>query len=65
MNKVQKPRKILKGVVTEVQQIMTEFNVAVLEEEAKIVAITKIVLNLMDQNGHYSSKSWSAILNLD
>jgi hypothetical protein len=38
-------------VVTEVQQIMTEFNGAVSEED-KIVAITKIVLNLMKQDGH-------------
>jgi hypothetical protein len=38
-------------VVTVVQQIMTEFNGAVSEED-KIVAITKIVLNLMKQNGH-------------
>jgi hypothetical protein len=38
-------------VVTVVQQIMTEFNGAVSEED-KIVAITKIVLNLMNQNGH-------------
>jgi hypothetical protein len=30
---------------------MTEFNGAVSEEE-KIVGITKIVLNLMKQNGH-------------
>jgi hypothetical protein len=30
---------------------MAEFNGAVLEE-AKIVAITKIVLNLMEQNSH-------------
>jgi hypothetical protein len=30
---------------------MTEFNGAVLEE-AKIMAIAKIVLNLMEQNGH-------------
>jgi hypothetical protein len=30
---------------------MKEFNGAVIEE-AKIVAITKIVLNLMEQNGH-------------
>jgi hypothetical protein len=29
---------------------MTEFNGAVLEK-AKIVAIAKIILNLMDQNG--------------
>jgi hypothetical protein len=38
-------------VVTVVQKIMTEFNGAV-SEEVKIVAITKIVLNLMTQNGH-------------
>jgi hypothetical protein len=38
-------------VVTVVQQIMTEFNGAVSEED-KIVVITKIVLNLMKQNGH-------------
>jgi hypothetical protein len=38
-------------VVTVVQQIMTEINDAVSEEE-KIVAITKIVLNLMKQDGH-------------
>jgi hypothetical protein len=38
-------------VVTVVQQIMTEFNCAV-SEKYKIVAITKIVLNLMNQNGH-------------
>jgi hypothetical protein len=37
--------------VTVVQQIMIEFNGAVSEED-KIVAITKIVLNLMKQNGH-------------
>jgi hypothetical protein len=43
--------KMLKVVVTVVRQIMTEFNGAVLEED-KIVAITKIVLNLMEQNGH-------------
>jgi hypothetical protein len=34
-----------------VQQIMTELNGAV-SEENKIVAINKIVLNLMKQNGH-------------
>jgi hypothetical protein len=35
---------------------MTEFIGAVLEEaKIHIVAITKIVLNLMEQNGHYSS----------
>jgi hypothetical protein len=38
-------------VVTAGQQIMTEFNGAV-SKEGKIVAITKIVLNLMNQNGH-------------
>jgi hypothetical protein len=38
-------------VATVVQQIMTELNGAVSEED-KIVAITKIVLNLMKQNGH-------------
>jgi hypothetical protein len=38
-------------VVTVVQQIMTEFNCAVTEED-KMVAITKIVLNLLKQNGH-------------
>jgi hypothetical protein len=43
--------KMLKVVVTVVQQIMTEFNGAVIEE-AKILAITKIVFNLMQQNGH-------------
>jgi hypothetical protein len=42
---------MLKVIVTAVQQIMTFFNGAVLEE-TKIVAITKIVLNLMQQNGH-------------
>jgi hypothetical protein len=42
---------MLKAVVTVVQEIMTEFNGAVLDE-AKIVVITKIVLNLMEQNGH-------------
>jgi hypothetical protein len=38
-------------VVTAVQQNMTEFKGAVSEED-KIVAINKIVLNLMKQNGH-------------
>jgi hypothetical protein len=38
-------------VVTAEQQIMTKFNGAVSEED-KIVTITKIVLNLMNQNGH-------------
>jgi hypothetical protein len=43
--------KMLKVVVAVARQIMTEFNGVVLEV-AKIVAITKIVLNLMEQNGH-------------
>jgi hypothetical protein len=38
-------------VVTVVQKIITEFNGAVSDWD-KIVAITKIVLNLMKQNGH-------------
>jgi hypothetical protein len=38
-------------VVTVVQQIMTEISGAVSEEQ-KIMAITKIVLNLMKQKGH-------------
>jgi hypothetical protein len=38
-------------VVPVVQQIMSEFNGSVSEED-KIVAITKIVLNLMKQDGH-------------
>jgi hypothetical protein len=38
-------------VVTVVQQIMTEVSGALSEEE-KIVAITKIVQKLMNQNGH-------------
>jgi hypothetical protein len=42
---------MLNVVVTIVQQIMTESNGAVLEE-AKILAIIKIVLNLMEINGH-------------
>jgi len=37
-------------VATIVQQIMTELNGPVTEEQ-KIVAITKIVLNLMKENG--------------
>jgi hypothetical protein len=45
---------MLKVVAMVVQQIMREFNGAVLQE-AKIVAITKIALNLMEQNGHKSS----------
>jgi hypothetical protein len=43
--------KMLKALVTVVQDIMTEFISAVLEE-AKIVVIAKVVLNLMEQNGH-------------
>jgi hypothetical protein len=38
-------------LVTVAQQIMNELNGAVSEED-KLVAITKIVLNLMKQNGH-------------
>jgi hypothetical protein len=38
-------------VVTVVQQIMTEFSGAVSERD-KLMAITKIVLNLKQQNGH-------------
>jgi hypothetical protein len=41
-------------VVTVVQKIMTEVSGAMSEEE-RIVAITKIVLKLMNQNGHESS----------
>jgi hypothetical protein len=43
--------KMLKVVVPVLQQIMKEFNGAVLEE-AKIMVITKIVLNLLEQYGH-------------
>jgi hypothetical protein len=43
--------KMLKVVVTVVQQIMTESNGSLLEE-AKILAIIKIVSNLVEQNGH-------------
>jgi hypothetical protein len=42
---------VLKVVVTVVQRIMTEFNGAV-TEEAKIVTITKIFLNLMSVRFH-------------
>jgi hypothetical protein len=42
---------MLKVVVTVVKQTMAESNGAV-SEEAKILAITKIVLNLMEQSGH-------------
>jgi hypothetical protein len=42
---------MLKVVVTVVQQTMAESNGPVLEE-AKILAITKIVLNIMEQSGH-------------
>jgi hypothetical protein len=41
-------------VVTVVQQIMTEVSGALSQEE-KIMAITKIVFNLMNQDGHSSS----------
>jgi hypothetical protein len=43
----------LKVVVTAVQQIMTESNDDLMEEP-KISAITKIALDVMEQNGHYS-----------
>jgi hypothetical protein len=46
--------KIFKAVVTVVQQIMTESIGAVLEE-AKILTIAKIVLNLKEQNSHWDS----------
>jgi hypothetical protein len=39
------------GAVTAIQQIMTEINCAVSEEE-KAAAITKTVISLMKQNGH-------------
>jgi hypothetical protein len=42
---------MLKVVVTVVQQTMTETNGAVLDED-RILEITKIVLNLIQQNGH-------------
>jgi hypothetical protein len=42
---------MLKVVVTVVQQIMREFNGAMLKE-AKIGAVIKIVLNLTEQSGH-------------
>jgi hypothetical protein len=38
-------------IVTVVQQIMTEFNGAMSEEE-KLESITKIVLNIMKRNDH-------------
>jgi hypothetical protein len=38
-------------IVTTVQQIMTEFRGAVSEQDT-LLAITKIVINLMNQNGH-------------
>lgn len=41
---------MFRRVIT-VQQFMTEFNVAV-SEKGKIVAITRIILNLMKQNDH-------------
>jgi hypothetical protein len=42
---------MLKVIVTVVQQIMTESNGAVLQE-GEILAITKIILILMEQNIH-------------
>jgi hypothetical protein len=44
------PLDYMLRLVTVVQQIMTEFNGA-LSDEDKIVAITKIVLNLLKPNG--------------
>jgi hypothetical protein len=43
--------KMLKEVVTEVQQVMADSNGAVLEQ-VKILPIAQFVLNLMEQNGH-------------
>jgi hypothetical protein len=43
--------KVLRVVTKVVQHIMTELDGAVLEE-AKTVTITRITLNLMEQNGH-------------
>jgi hypothetical protein len=43
--------KMLKVAGTAIQRIITMSSGAVLEE-AKILAITEIVLNLMEQNGH-------------
>jgi hypothetical protein len=45
------PFKNMLKVVTVVQRIMTEVSGALSQEE-QIVAITKIVLKLMNQNGH-------------
>jgi hypothetical protein len=45
---------MLKVVVNVLEQIMTEFNGAELEE-AKRVTIRKIVLNLMERNGNKNS----------
>jgi hypothetical protein len=42
--------KMLRAVIAVVQHCMTEFNGTVLDE-AKIVAVTKIVLTVMEQNG--------------
>jgi hypothetical protein len=41
---------MLRAVIAVVQHFMTECNGAVLDE-AKIVAITKLILNLMEQIG--------------
>jgi hypothetical protein len=43
--------KMLRLVITAVQQIVPKFNGAVLEE-AKLVVNIRIVLNLIEQNGH-------------
>jgi hypothetical protein len=45
---------MFKVVATISQQIMTELNGAKSEED-RIMAIIKIVIKLMKQNGHYSS----------
>jgi hypothetical protein len=50
VNSLPLDNSMLRTVVT-VQRFMTEFNCAVSEEE-KILAITKIVSNLMKQNDH-------------
>jgi hypothetical protein len=42
------------GIVSVVQQFMTEFKDGCVRRE-EIVAITKIILNFMKQNDHYNS----------
>jgi hypothetical protein len=48
------PMDNMHKVISAVQQIMTELSGAV-SEEGKIVAITKIVLKLMKENGNWNS----------